>query len=716
MPGAQHAALTENHGQALADYGRRGAILFEEDFARDLARGRVIGSEVRLGVRRRGIDLERVLEIRDGALRIHPLMKPGWSRVALSYGTYRRRNGLGFAVHVLNGDNGSVPYRLKSLSRRVARWLLGSGTDPLVVRILRFPFRLKREATWRRLSRWAQATRAGDPMNDFGGNLAVGWFPEALPRDPTGCGNPWIVRGAGGDGGHLRCRASGSAYCAADRLANLPMHYIVLLRKVGAAYYLASVRDVPVAGAFPYMRPIAVDATEDSPFVHPEFHQSAVGEAGFGIETVLYGAKIADVPELAEWYGTAHAADRLTSGGLLSTRPADTGGRWVCVQGDFLRTTHGASPTAARCFALLRPERPSGLLHAIVHPRGFGSDICLVWRALDEANHWRLRFDHRGCHVEALMNGVVRTCRSDAWGALKPGRRVAVQIADDGARISIALDGTHRPALSVLDASHASATGVGLATVIGAPNLFVTNLEAHPREIEIPLELRLKGAWAEQGTEVVVHDSFGARRSELAGHTSPGGFVWKKLMGRECFALNGDGVEVIASSASPIRSRVAYGIEWPDSAFADITARILPPRSVAGEAQNGRGGLFFWQDKSNYIVVNTWLDNTNHEYRKCGAASSFFYLRGFDDVYDAVWTNLADRIRPGEACDLRLIFDGRRYCVHVNGEPVLYRALDDIYPRFGGLRIRYVGIIANWEWGHDTGSRFLSFTARRRRT
>jgi len=43
---------------------------------------------------------------------------------------------------------------------------------------------------------------------------------------------------------------------------------------------------------------------------------------------------------------------------------------------------------------------------------------------------------------------------------------------------------------------------------------------------------------------------------------------------------------------------------------------------------------------------------------------------------------------------------------------VLYRAFRDIYPGFRRLHIRKVGIVANWEWGHDTGSRFLSFEAR----
>jgi hypothetical protein len=43
---------------------------------------------------------------------------------------------------------------------------------------------------------------------------------------------------------------------------------------------------------------------------------------------------------------------------------------------------------------------------------------------------------------------------------------------------------------------------------------------------------------------------------------------------------------------------------------------------------------------------------------------------------------------------------------------VIYRAFDDVYPGVPPLRLNRIGIVANWEWGLDTGSRFLSFTAR----
>jgi hypothetical protein len=43
---------------------------------------------------------------------------------------------------------------------------------------------------------------------------------------------------------------------------------------------------------------------------------------------------------------------------------------------------------------------------------------------------------------------------------------------------------------------------------------------------------------------------------------------------------------------------------------------------------------------------------------------------------------------------------------------VLYRALTDVYPDCQPLAIHRVGLVANWEWGNDSGSLFERFIAR----
>ena len=61
---------------------------------------------------------------------------------------------------------------------------------------------------------------------------------------------------------------------------------------------------------------------------------------------------------------------------------------------------------------------------------------------------------------------------------------------------------------------------------------------------------------------------------------------------------------------------------------------------------------------------------------------------------------------------LRVIFDGMNYTAFINDEPVLYRCLRDIYPRCRPLAINRIGIVANWEWGDDTGTVFTNFIAK----
>ncbi|MEB3337939.1 MAG: hypothetical protein VKJ46_10780, partial [Leptolyngbyaceae bacterium] len=136
--------------------------------------------------------------------------------------------------------------------------------------------------------------------------------------------------------------------------------------------------------------------------------------------------------------------------------------------------------------------------------------------------------------------------------------------------------------------------------------------------------------------------------------------------------------------------------------------RIPPPGTGRHQDQKGRGGLIFWQDDHNYITVSTWLD----DWYQGASISSFFYLKGFEELYDAVWTNVGSRVYWGIPYLLRVVFDGLHFRAYVNQDPVLYRALTDVYKHTKPLSINRVGIVANWEWGDDTGSIFSDFIAK----
>jgi len=53
------------------------------------------------------------------------------------------------------------------------------------------------------------------------------------------------------------------------------------------------------------------------------------------------------------------------------------------------------------------------------------------------------------------------------------------------------------------------------------------------------------------------------------------------------------------------------------------------------------------------------------------------------------------KVQHGKPVTLRLVCDGLRYMVLVDGEPVLYRALTDVYADYPPIAIHKVGLITN---------------------
>jgi hypothetical protein len=149
-------------------------------------------------------------------------------------------------------------------------------------------------------------------------------------------------------------------------------------------------------------------------------------------------------------------------------------------------------------------------------------------------------------------------------------------------------------------------------------------------------------------------------------------------------------------------------VPWQHPGFADLEVTITPPGTGRGQGEHGLCGFIFWQDRDNYITVNIWVSD-----KYDGASiSCFFQVDGFEDLYDAIWTNVGSRVTFGVPMRLRMAFDGTQYLVFVDDEPVLYRALKDVYAHYRPFSINRVGLLANWEWGRDTGSVFNDFVGR----
>ena len=190
--------------------------------------------------------------------------------------------------------------------------------------------------------------------------------------------------------------------------------------------------------------------------------------------------------------------------------------------------------------------------------------------------------------------------------------------------------------------------------------------------------------------------------------TSIGQREWQMSLGEGELQRDLRGTEVLASTITPNPGRSIYTFNWHDIAFASTSVDIIPPGTARGQGERGRGGLVFWEDADNYIVISTWLDDSYSG----ASVSAFFHLNGSEELYDSIGTNVGREIDWGKPYNLRADFDGATFVVYLNQKPVLYRALSDIYPKQQPLKIRRVGLAVNWEWGDDTGSLFENFVAR----
>ena len=684
-----------------------------DDYTDNKSAGKTIGSQSPSGIQRQGIDVEKLIAIDNGALRIQPMVKAGWGRQGIAYGPYTRTNGLAFAVFLVNCHNTSQAERIEPIKERLHRWLIGSEIEKPLERLWRWLKSPQKRWTFRQILWWMRtapefAKYFHVPSLDE--NLGIGWFPREVPENPLAEGNGFVIHATGAENGEVWTRVGENMLSAFKGLKNLQTYYIVVLRQKGAAYYAASVPNAWGLGAYPNMRPIAIDAFNDDPQVYAGFYQSVLGQIGFRIDTRVYGAQVAEVPTLNTWYGTAQAADNLIGDGQINGVTAQQGGEWQVWQGCYERTPKGTIAKSANSLAILDCGNTSGLIHLVVETPSQANDVGLLWRVGDGNNYWSFQASSDRCRLQMQENGQWETLAVSNLWFLQPNAINSLQILDEGNSFSLYLNGKLVFNKRFLDSRLHGETGIGIAATQANSNLYFQSLEAHAPTVPIPPELDLGAPWEVEGTQVVIADNFTAPVQDLAGTiTSIGEKTWRREMGMGAMALTGNNsVKVQGSRKYPNPGRTAYTLPWDNPSFADLEVTITPPGNSRGQRERGRSGLIFWQDADNYITINNWLDDCYG-----GASiSSFFYLNGFEEIYDAVWTNVGNRVRWGVAHKLRMIFDGMNYMIYVNNEPVLYRALTDVYPHAAKLAINRVGILANWEWGNDTGSILENFVAK----
>ena len=648
----------------------------DDRFDADLPPETVIGSPASTGAVRQGRDDDGCLSIDRGALRITPPGEHvGWGHHVLCYGPFEPEPGLTLAVSVLNGHNASqtsdreVPQRspaarLARSARLVAargyRRLRPRPADALPVDI---PPRL------------IAAHATARPMHE---NLAVGWYGS--PDDPQPGSSAFVVHAVHGDNAELWApgRPARSLFSG---LRNNPVWYVVVQRPGSVLYLAASVAGSPHLGAQPQLRPLAVGPAVTGS-VYGGVQQAILGEVGYRVDTRVDRVRIDRIPAWSAWYGSASVASRAPRSGERN-ECGEHGATWV--------------------------DRPDGSI-AIDPAPGDGVGL-IAFRLEDVAGdpivsaRWRQGAE---AGVELLLDGtrsILSVRRGDevtvvAERGLEPGALTSgatVQILDDGRRIAVHLgaDLIHE---IVLDVGAAAGTGLGLS--VGDTR--VVDYEAHPRAVPLPPELAIEPAWEPRiGDEPVIEDDLALPAGELAG-------PWRRVLGAGTFEAEPEGtVKVRASPQKPNPGRTVYARTWAEPSFCAVEVEVVPPGSRQGEGHRCRGGLCLWEDEDTFLVVNIW----NNDSYQGSSVSSFLRIDGREGFYDPVWTLTGDKVVPGRPVRLRVASDGELYRVWLDGEPVLYRSVFDVYPDGRRFAINQVGLVANWEWGDDTGSRFRSFRA-----
>jgi hypothetical protein len=691
---------------------------FTDSYSDNKPTGKVIGTQSSVDVTRKGIDIEGTIGIDNNALRIKPLVQPGWGRAGIAYGSYTRANGLAFATFILNGHNTSqMGYIPESFKKRLLTWFRGSKVD-LRIRSAVSQYLLSlitkspdKKNILRRLRYWYQFTRTKNQIPLIYENLAVGWFPNEVPVNPLDEGNAFIIHAASHENGELWTRVGSNMLSAFKGLQNLQIYYITILREEGAAYYIASVPNARGLAAYPNMRPIAIDPFNRDAKVYAGIYQSVQGEIGFWVDTRVYGTQIQKIPELAAWYGTAAAADKLTGDSLLGDTKAEIGGLWTTIEGSYQKTANGTISNLENSLGILNAGTTVGLIHVLLATTETVTTVGIVWRFQNAENFLSFIIGGEKCQLQIQENGICMSIAvSEEWH-LEPNTLHSLQVLDDGTTFSLYLNGKLVFDAAFPDTRLQNATGVGIQSIESNNSLYFHYFEAHPRSISIPKQLDLGSPWVAEGKQVLVSDNFISNCvTDLAGKTTTiGNRPWRKEIGTGTIELtSNNSAKVKATAKKHNPGRTVYTVAWGNPEFADIQVEITPPGSKRGQGEKGRGGLIFWQDPDNYIIINNWLD----DWFAGASISSFFTINGFEDLYDAVWTNVGDRVGWGIAHTLRVVFDGLNYTAFVNDEPVLYRSLRDVYPNVKRLAINRVGIVANWEWGNDTGSVFNNFVAK----
>lgn len=631
-----------------------------DDFERPCSPGCTLGSRASSGALRLGADAEALMGIDAGALRLQPLLRDGWGRQGIAYGPLTDTAPRAFAVGLLNGHHASHAGDIEQpWEARLSTWLRAGGAVPARKRLLRWLRAGQHDRTVRQFTSWLLR----DPRLYRGGalqeNLAVGIFSSAAPRELRELLAGFVVHSSGADNGELWAKVGHRHVPVLRAVPNVPLLLVVAETQTHVAYFVASM-EAGVAGRYPWMRPVALAPRPARRECFAGIHQSVLGQIGFRADTRVYGVRVAPLRDS-------------TLSALRSVPMAGAG---------------------------LDLDRPAGLVHMDV-PVGGSPPFRITFGGPDPRRGHVLTYGTEHVRLDRVEGRFCRTIATEPLARVGTG---GVQILDAGGSLRLVIDGQERFEVQTEEP-------LTRLLVQGAPGGSPPpgELWVLEREVLVPEELRVALPSVPRGTSERLRDDFSARPGCLHGRRTASGHEWRKEMGAARITVEPEGGARVADAAHlTSQGRTVYTLSWQEPEFAELEVLVRPPGQRRGQGHEGRAGVVFWQDADNYVVVGTWL----HDRYDGASISSFYCLGGFEDIYDAVWTNVGSAISWGIPYRLRVACDGRKFTAYVDGRAVLHRALADVHRRVTHLGIRRVGLVSNWEWGNDTGSVFESFVAK----
>ena len=331
-------------------------LILCDDFMDDRSAGRVIGTLTASGHKRLGVDVEKILGIDNGALRIAPLFEAGFGRAVLSYGPFPRRDGLAFSVRILNGHNtaqaGSLPDTFRD---RIGLWFRGSHADPRWRRLVRWIASGRVRRTVRQFRWWKRTAKDSRPVPLLDENLAVGWFPTKSVPDPRQAGSAFIMHALGPENGELWTGGNGTRTRSLRGVQNLPLYLVTVLRPEGMLYFVSSMDGAPGMVPHPFLRPVALEYGPSAEELYLGIQQSVLGQIGWRLDTRIQGVRVAPLGGYASWCGGAIAADRFEEDRDMDGSQAEVGGAWRVIGGTDQRGVGRETVSSDGTMAILDP-------------------------------------------------------------------------------------------------------------------------------------------------------------------------------------------------------------------------------------------------------------------------------------------------------------------------------------------------------------------------